>query len=431
MLIPVLIAAAVAVALTRKGDTHTAGAQRWFWDPERWRRDSLLHLHDRRWLVWDPRVNAWSSAQQMGVQPQAATSWVPATMLRHGRLYRFAGTNPGLGRAQLLGAIGAAGWRVRHVWHVGTPMPVDYPVGGAPSALSDPSGYVVEAFWLGETQGMQEGIEAPVEYVTIAQTGFLPPRPAPPRGRYMPPRPAPPRLARPRPPPPRMMGRRPWAHHEPWHHHHHPHYPYAPGGVVEDVYAPPPVIYQQPSVVQLPGQTTTVYQPVPSDGGAPYAGPVQPPDGGGPPPDGGQDDAQPTDDGGQPPPNDGQDGGGSDDGQDDASTGWYYGYGAGAYRRAPGGFGRGVGHPGRAMSSLAMHQRMHAHQQMMRQQQMQQQATQPPDDGGGGGGAPGPDPQALIAQQQALLQTQQQQMALLQQQVAAMHPAAARAVRAP
>lgn len=177
MPILILIAAAIALAMTRKGSGGAAaGERRWVWDPERWRRDARLRLHERRWLMWDPRVNAWASSQEMGVQPQAATNWVPATSLRTGRTYRFSGTRPSWMTLQALpGALNSAGWQVRRLWNVGNPgMPADYPVGGSPDALSDPAGYVVEALWRGAPQIMQEGIEAPVEYAAVATTGFLP-----------------------------------------------------------------------------------------------------------------------------------------------------------------------------------------------------------------------------------------------------------------
>ena len=58
-----LMAAGVALAMARKGgDRAATGGRAWAWDPERWHGLMGLGPHERRGLVWNPLVNAWSAA---------------------------------------------------------------------------------------------------------------------------------------------------------------------------------------------------------------------------------------------------------------------------------------------------------------------------------------------------------------------------------
>src|SRR5271155_3034426 len=236
----VLLALAAAIALkARPGGTFGTSGRRWVWEHARWRRMRHLRQFERRRLLWNSRVNAWSDPGEMGVQnaPVASREWVPATHVRHRGVYRFSGTRPeGMSIPQLRESLRANGWHVRGVWPNGHPnMPRNYPVGGRPDALEDPDrGYVAEAKWHRPTQDMPEGMEAPVEYVGSGaeaavsgpmyddfemgfMTGQYRPAPPPPRprgpgvvrpgGRPPPPPPPPPRG--PRPAPPRPYGARP------------------------------------------------------------------------------------------------------------------------------------------------------------------------------------------------------------------------------
>jgi hypothetical protein len=439
----ILVAAAAALAMARKGgDSHVSGARRWVWDRERWMRQRGMRMPQRRRLLWNARINGWSHPQELNVQPPApATDWVPATNLRQHGIYRFAGTRPdGMAPEQLHHALHGAGWHVRHVWHAGDPgMPPNYPVSGAPDALNDPNGYVAEATWGKPSQHMQEGIEAPVEYASGAQTsgyemgfmpdfemGFMPDYemgfmpgyemgyiapPPPPGGRPAPPRPAPPGF-RPAPPPPRGGGYRPAPprgyrpapprglrqpqHH--WHPHHpHPHYqqqPYAPPDMSQPApppdqsYMPPPDDQGPPPYV-APVDVAPVYVPTAVQVPVPTAVPVpvaynpfadaQPDASQVAPdaslPDTSQADATPD----QPAPN----GDTQTPDDQDASAGWRGGFGHPSFGHAAFGGHHGPDHRRREQQRLYAQQQAMLAAQAQAQMQMAQMQQPPPDDGGG------------------------------------------------
>lgn len=354
--IPVLLALAAGAMLLasrrRQASGFAAGQRFDYWDRARWARDRMLHLEERRRLIWNPDRNAWYRAEELGyAQPVPAQTWVPATQLKYGALYRFAGVRPpGMSTTDLRAALSNLGWRIRSFWRSNSPsLPPDYPGAGRPAAMDDPqNGYVVEAYWYAPTAEMQQGIEAPMRYHGAAVAGFMPgygmgyvPPPPPGRRGYRPPprggyRPPPPRAFRPPPPrafrpPPRHHWRRPWGGSD--------YVPPVPEYVPQPQYIPQPeyvpVPQQQPVYVPVPQQ---VYVPVPTDGAAPQGGAAEelPPDQGayqGAPDQGAPD--QDDQGQGQPPPN-GGDGGGA------TVSGWGQGYGPWQHGGAAWGYGNGA-----------------------------------------------------------------------------------------